>query len=122
MACGDVRASDRVPRDMVVIQSTLLERTLEVGCLNSHYLLDVELPNFTYGPGLESGTRAEIWTYYDEWGCPFGDRQAGLKGEVKDAPIADWSALEACSSRSISWTKSILARWIPNAIRQRNSC
>ncbi len=85
---------DRVPRDLVILQSTWIERKTEVEDMLARFPLDIELPVFTYGPGYESGTRTQVGTYYDEWGCPFEVKQAGLKGEVKKSPLSDWSALD----------------------------
>lgn len=84
---------DRVPLDLVVLASTMLERADEVEAMVKRYPLDIELPEFTYGPGFESGSRTEVGIYYDEWGCPFEVLQAGLKGEVKEAILTDWSFL-----------------------------
>jgi hypothetical protein len=80
---------------MVVLQSTLNDRSEEVAQFLKRFPMDIELPHFTYGPGFEGGTRAVEGTYYDEWGCPFEVRQAGLKGEVKQAPLIDWADLDS---------------------------
>ena len=39
------------------------------------------------------GSRYEIGTYTDEWGCVFENSQSGIHGEVKKPILADWSAL-----------------------------
>jgi hypothetical protein len=59
----NVDSPDRVPRDIVVFQSTLNKRSAEVKDFLNRYPMDIDLPNFSYGSGLESGTRAEVGIY-----------------------------------------------------------
>ncbi len=52
-------------------------------------------PDVRYGTGYRTrGTPNMIGTYVDEWGCPFTVAEHGVIGEVKEPPLADWSALD----------------------------
>lgn len=90
----DFQQPDRIPRDLVILPPVMMSQPDQVSEVLAKWPLDIELPDFTYGQGNQRGTRNEVGVYYDEWGCPFSVAQPGLKGEVKEPIISDWSALE----------------------------
>jgi len=86
---------DRAPRDLWALPGIRMYRQDELEAVRALYPPDLTGPDFKYGPSLRArGTPAEVGTYVDEWGCPWTVAEPGVVGEVKDPPLADWSALD----------------------------
>lgn len=67
-------------------------RQAELDIVLKGYPSDFIDPEYHYAVGQkESGIRAAVGTYVDEWGCPFEVGEPGVIGEVKEPPLADWS-------------------------------
>lgn len=87
---------DRVPRDLWALPGVSRDRRTELDTLLAQYPSDFASPGVAYGPGKQtSGTPSVVGSYVDEWGCPFTVAENGVIGEVKQPPLADWSALDA---------------------------
>ena len=60
-------------------------RQAELGIVLEDYPSDFIDPEHRYGVGeKESGIRAAVGTYFDEWGCPFEIGEPGVNGELKE--------------------------------------
>ena len=58
------------------------------------FVSDVVYPDYKYGKGKSSGISGKKGAYTDSWGCVFECAEDGVKGEVKQSLLADWSALD----------------------------
>ncbi|MFN2200228.1 MAG: uroporphyrinogen decarboxylase family protein [Caldilineaceae bacterium] len=94
---------DRAPRELWALPGIEMFRKDELNALLEQYPSDFAAPDVTTGAGPDvrygtgyrtSGTPNMIGTYVDEWGCPFVVAEHGVIGEVKEPPLADWSALD----------------------------
>ncbi len=94
---------DRAPRELWALPGVEMFRKEEIDALLAKYPSDFAAPDVTtgagpdvrYGTGYRTrGTPNLIGTYIDEWGCPFTVAEQGVIGEVKEPPLADWSALD----------------------------
>ena len=94
---------DRAPRELWALPGVEMFRKDEKDALLAQYPSDFAAPDVTtgagpdvrYGTGYRTrGTPNMIGTYVDEWGCPFTVAEHGVIGEVKEPPLAEWSALE----------------------------
>ncbi len=85
---------DRTPRDMWEVPGILLDRADEHRELLERFPLDFVRPDATYGKSLRAkGTFGVIGTLIDAWGSEIHTLERGVCGEVKVAPLRDWSAL-----------------------------
>jgi hypothetical protein len=93
---------DRAPRDLWALPGIGLFRQAELDAMVARFPLDFTTPDVVYGGGPDirygtgkrsRGVPALVGTYVDEWGCPFTVAEPGVIGEVKEPPLADWSAL-----------------------------
>jgi len=50
---------------------------------------DVLFPTFTYGRGKSGGVQSKKGHWFDHWGCKWECGEDGVKGEVKEAMIAE---------------------------------
>ena len=94
---------DRAPRELWALPGINMFRRDEMDALLARYPSDFTAPDVTQGTGPDikygtgyrtRGTPSVVGSYVDEWGCPFTVAQDGVVGEVKDPPLADWSALD----------------------------
>jgi hypothetical protein len=89
---------DRAPRDIWALPGVTVRRKDEFDALLAQFPSDFGGPWVRYGDSKRSkGNPAEVGTYVDEWGCEWTVAEYGVCGEVKNPPLADWSALD-------SWT------------------
>ena len=89
---------DRAPRDLWALAGISMFRKDEFDEVRTRFPSDFTGPNVRYGTsGRAHGTRAEVGTYVDDWGCEWTVAEPGVAGEVKNPPLEDWSALA-------SWT------------------
>jgi uroporphyrinogen decarboxylase len=85
---------DRAPRDLWALPGISMFRKDELDALLQRFPSDLVGPEFKYGPGeQQQGTPYVIGSYVDEWGCVWHVGEPGVVGEVKEPPLADWSAL-----------------------------
>ena len=86
---------DRAPRDLWALPGIEMYRQDELEAMLDRFPLDLTRPRVQYGRGeRERGTPHVVGSYVDAWGCVWHVAQSGVVGEVKDPPLADWSALE----------------------------
>lgn len=87
---------DRAPRDLWTLPGIEMFRRDELEDVLSRYPSDLAKPDVTYGVAERArGTPNVVGTYLDAWGCPFTVAEDGVIGEVKEPPLADWSALDS---------------------------
>ena len=85
---------DRAPRDLWTLPGIGMFRQSELDAMLAEYPVDFAIPEYRYGVGArERGDRAEVGANVDAWGCVWHVGEPGVIGEVKEAPLADWSAL-----------------------------
>ncbi len=85
---------DRAPRDLWALPGVTLFRKDEYDEMLRRYPSDFTGPDFSYGPSsLAKGEAYQVGAYTDEWGCVWHVKEPGVAGEVKEPPLADWSAL-----------------------------
>ena len=86
---------DRAPRDLWTLPGINMFRQDEVNALLERFPLDLARPTVRYGQGERQwGTPNVVGSYADEWGCVWHVAEPGVVGEVKEPPLADWSALK----------------------------
>ena len=89
---------DRAPRDVWALPGVNMLRQSQLDALLERFPSDFAGPDAGYGASTRSkGSAADLGTYVDDWGCEWTVAEAGVIGEVKSPPLADWSRLE-------SWT------------------
>jgi len=85
---------DRAPRDLWVLPGISMFRKDELDAMLEQFPPDLAGPEFEYGPGeRQQGRPHVVGSYADEWGCVWHVGEPGVIGEVKEPPLADWSAL-----------------------------
>jgi len=85
---------DRAPRELWALSGVLVSRKDEVERLLDRFPEDVRAPDYRYGKARRArGTRRVRGTSTDAWGCTWHCGEDGVAGEVKEPPLADWSAL-----------------------------
>lgn len=85
---------DRAPRDLWALPGTVMDRQEEMGRLQARFPSDFQGTDVRYGAGRRCrGTPNEVGAYTDAWGCTWHVAERGVVGEVKEPPLADWSAL-----------------------------
>lgn len=86
---------DRAPRDLWNLPGVALFRAEELARLRTMFPSDFDNPGALLGRA-RSGSEEQYrrGSYTDEWGCTFEVLQDGVIGEIKHAPLADWSALD----------------------------
>ena len=87
---------DRAPRELWALPGIWMERADEARALLERFPQDFTGPAVRYGHGRrEAGSPNEVGQYVDAWGCVWHVAERGVCGEVKEPPIADWSALNS---------------------------
>jgi len=87
---------DRAPRDLWALAGVGMFRPAELDEVRDRFPSDFGGPECRYGEATRKrGTPAEVGTYVDEWGCEWTVAEDGVCGEVKNPPLADWSALKS---------------------------
>ena len=85
---------DRAPRDLWTLPGISMFRKEEVDALLQRFPEDMAGPQVRYGRGQrERGEPSVVGSYVDAWGCGWHVAEAGVVGEVKEPPLADWAAL-----------------------------
>ncbi len=85
---------DRAPRDLWTLPGIPMRRPDALAAMQAAYPSDFTGPDFNYGPAdRATGVPNQVGSYVDEWGCGWEVAEAGVIGEVKHAPLADWAAL-----------------------------
>ena len=84
----------RIPRDVWILPWARLHYPQQVDELITRYPSD-----FSGAPALGREVRTQgneygVGVYVDEWGCVFHNMQAGVIGEVKEAVVSTWGALD----------------------------
>ncbi|MBL7199889.1 MAG: methyltransferase [Anaerolineae bacterium] len=86
---------DRTPRDLWTLPAIGMFRQDELDAMLERFPSDIAGPQVQYGRGeRERGTPYVVGSYVDAWGCVWHVAEAGVVGEVKGPPLADWSALD----------------------------
>lgn len=87
---------DRVPRNLWCLPGVARHRADELNLMLNKYPDDFTGPRFRYGPSRRAkGVPCEVGEYTDEFGCLWHVAEPGVIGEVKECPLADWSALDS---------------------------
>lgn len=85
---------DRAPRELWIKSDVSQNRKDEVRRLLDRYPMDVQGAKVRYGQGRRAhGTPGAVGSYTDAWGCVWHVLEPGMTGEVRNPPLADWSAL-----------------------------
>jgi len=94
----EFRQPDRAPRDLWALAGVTMLRRRDFDEVLARYPIDFTDARGRYGASsVARGTPAEVGTYVDEWGCEWSVAEVGVCGEVKNPPLADWSALASWS-------------------------
>ncbi len=95
----EFRSPDRAPRDLWAMPWVTFHQRDDMLALAERFPMDItDLGDLggALAPGRrERGERARKGVYVDAWGCAFHAAQDGLIGEVKEPPLAEWSALDS---------------------------
>jgi uroporphyrinogen decarboxylase len=90
---------DRAPRDLWSLPGIRMFREKELKAVLERFPPDLKGPQVRYGRGeRQRGTAGEVGSYVDEWGGVWHVAEPGVVGEVKEPPLADWSALDGFSA------------------------
>ena len=85
---------DRAPRNLWSLPGIRMFREAELEDVLSRYPSDMTGPDYRYGASSRArGTPNIVGSYVDDWGSGWTVAEPGIVGEVKDPPLADWSAL-----------------------------
>ena len=91
----DFERPDRAPRDLWFLPGVAMYRCAELDAMLLRYPLDLSrAPDPSPPSSRASGAPHEVGSYIDGWGCEWVAAEPGVIGEVKNPPLADWSALE----------------------------
>jgi hypothetical protein len=87
---------DRAPRNLWALPGITMFRQRELDAFLDRFPGDFAGPAVVYGQGERArGVPNTVGTYVDDWGAVWEVAEAGVIGEVKHAPLEDWSALAA---------------------------
>lgn len=85
---------DRVPRQLWYLPGVQMFQEDELAAILERFPPDIVGAPAKYGESTRAkGTPNVVGTYTDEWGCVWSVGEPGVIGEVKQPPLADWSAL-----------------------------
>ncbi len=86
---------DRLPRTLWALPGVLTYRRQEYDEVTGKFPGDIGGPVCSYGKGKRcKGDPAEVGISMDAWGSVWHVGEPGVVGEVKEYPLADWSALD----------------------------
>jgi uroporphyrinogen decarboxylase len=86
---------DRVPRNMWALPGIGMFRRGEWDEVTARFPGDIGGPAYRYGMGKRcKGDECKVGQYVDAYGAVWHVAEPGIVGEVKEYPLADWSALE----------------------------
>lgn len=86
---------DRLPRTLWALPGVPVYRKKEYDEVNRKFPGDIGGPVCRYGQGKRcKGNPAEIGMNMDAWGSVWHVGEPGVVGEVKEFPLADWTALD----------------------------
>ncbi len=86
---------DRVPRNLWSLPGVSRYRADELRRLLERFPDDLAGPVYRYGAARRArGVPSEVGEWVDAWGSVWQVAEPGVVGEVKQAPIGDWRALE----------------------------
>lgn len=107
--CLEFRNPDRAPRDLWAVPYIPQFRKQEWDRIQEEYPGDLTDP----GPFIPRDDRSRDVgpvpnSYVDDWGCLWVMGEPGVTGEVKDPPLADWSALDKYYA---PWQRLQGAKW-----------
>ena len=92
---------DRAPRELWSLPGIGLDKSDELKEMLTRFPNDFTGPFASYGQSLRAkGTAGVVGSYTDAWGCVWHVAERGVAGEVKEPPLADWSAL---ASYELPW-------------------
>lgn len=87
---------DRIPRNLWVLPYVSSYCEEELSEVRQKFPDDIASPVFKYGAGKRcKGDPCEVGWYIDSWGCVWHVAEAGVIGEVKEYPLADWNQLDS---------------------------
>jgi len=90
------KTPDRVPRELWALPGVPKYRAAEYEEICRRFPSDFAGSRYRYGESKRvKGTPNEVGWYTDAWGSNWQVMQAGVVGEVKDPPLADWAALDS---------------------------
>jgi len=85
---------DRAPRELWTLPGVSMFRSEELERFNERFPGDFQGPQYRYGQGRRAqGNPCAVGRYTDAWGSTWHVAEPGVVGEVKEPPLADWSAL-----------------------------
>jgi uroporphyrinogen decarboxylase len=86
--------TDRAPRHLWHLPGISMFHKDKLDAIQKRFPDDICGVPVHYGKSTrESGTPSIVGTYIDAWGCGWSVGEPGVVGEVKNPPLADWSAL-----------------------------
>lgn len=87
---------DRAPRNLWALPGVTKYRRDAYVRVCERFPDDFGGPTFHYGASNRAkGVPYEVGEYVDEWGSVWHVGEPGIVGEVKEYPLADWSALDS---------------------------
>lgn len=87
---------DRVPRHLWFLPGVARYRSAELESFRQRFPDDLAGPVYRYGPGKRARPASgEVGEWVDAWGSVWHVAEPGVVGEVKGAPLAEWSALDS---------------------------
>ncbi|MGQ9681596.1 MAG: uroporphyrinogen decarboxylase family protein [Anaerolineae bacterium] len=85
---------DRAPRDLWCLPGVHATRRAELEAVLARFPMDIGHPEYRYGTGRRASGKPYVrGTWVDEWGSVWHAAEDGVAGEVREPPLADWSAL-----------------------------
>ncbi|NLC68726.1 MAG: methyltransferase [Clostridiaceae bacterium] len=86
---------DRLPRHLWYLPGVIMFREAELAEVLKKYPNDIEPPVYRYGHGKRcTGNPSRVGMYTDAWGSVWHVKEEGVVGEVKEFPLAEWTALD----------------------------
>ena len=93
LAALEFRSPDRAPRDLWVLPWVSQSAGDDHSAVLERYPSDFANTRALVPGHRAKGDSARVGQYTDDWGCVWSVAEDGVVGEVKHAPLADWSAL-----------------------------
>ena len=94
--CLEFRTPDRAPQGLWALPWVSQYAAADLAAFQRDFPDDFTGPGGGLAPGdRAAGIPARRGTYVDDWGAVWECKEDGVVGEVKQPPLADWSALAA---------------------------